>query len=449
MIRPSSRVDIGGRYNGMRRITGAVAFLVSLPMVLALATIPSQAAATHYWYGRVTHVQDGDTVYVKIKGDGLKRAVPIRNAGIQATELHPTPECHAISARTSLRSFLKKGKKVRLSAISKNDTAGRDPEGRMRYWRYIDKWSKKTHSWVDVQAELLRHGDVMWLAHQTEPRRIAAYHLYMQEGMATHAGLWNKIGCGSGPSQSANLRMWLNYEANGVDSTAKNGEWMRIQNQGYSDVSIAGWKLRNASKSFDKGGNYYTFPSGSVVPAGDFVTFFFGSGTTDAAAGRFYLGVQGTQYLPNVTNPKKGYPGRSIYLLDPQYDFRFVADYPCLVNCPAKPDVTISSVDYAASEESVTLHAGATAADLSGLVVENDGWTKEITPGTVLLAGQYLKVWCDKGGTAETSGYGTLNQYWGPPSWHRSTSMLEDGGDTVVLRTAQSQVIKTFKWGHG
>lgn len=439
-----SRVVTGRRYNGMRRIMGAVAFLVSLPMVLALATVPSQAAATHYWYGKVKKVQDGDTVYVKIKGDGLKRAVPIRNAGIQATELHPTPECHSIGARTSLRSFLTKGKKVRLSAISKNDTAGRDPKGHMRYWRYIDKWSKKTHSWVDVQAELLRHGDVMWLVHKTEPARLAAYHRYMQEGMATHLGLWDNDACGSGPSQAqgANLRMWLNYEADGIDSQVKNGEWMRVQNRGSADVSIAGWKMRNASKSFDQGGNYYTFPSGAVVRAGGFITFFFGSGTTNPAAGKFYLGVQGTQYLPNITNPNKGYPGKSIYLLDPQYDFRFVADYPCLVNCPAKLRVEISDVEMKTSnDERVDLQAtGSTSVDLSGVVVENDGWTREIDPGTVLQPGETLHVWCDKGGTESR-----LNQYWGA----RSSTMLEDGGDTVVLRTAQSQVLDTYKWGHG
>jgi endonuclease YncB( thermonuclease family) len=442
----TSRVVGGRRYNGMRRKTGIVAFLISIPMVLALAAVPSQAASTHYLYGKVKKVQDGDTVYVKIKGDGLKRAVPIRNAGIQAT---PKTECHGIAARTAFRSFLKKGTSVRLSARHKKSTAGKDPKGRTRYWRYIDKWVPSTHSWVDVQALLLRHGDVMWLAHTEEPARISAYHRYMQEGMATHAGLWDTNHCGSGPTDSANLRLWMNYEADGTDSTNANGEWLRIQNRsGSQNVSIAGWKLRHASKTCD-GSQCYTFPSGSVVPAGGYVTVFFGSGTTSTASGRFYLGVQSTQYLPNITNPKLGYPGRSIYLLDPQLDFRFVADYPCLVNCPAKPNVTISSVDYASSEESVMLHAGSTSADLSGLVVENDGWTKEIAPGTVLQAGQYLKIWCDKGGSNQTSGSGTLNQYWGGPSWNRSTTMLEDAGDTVVLRTAQSQVIKTFKWGHG
>ncbi len=444
MSRASSRLVSGRRYNGMRRVTWAVAFLISLPMVLALATVPSQAAATHYWYGKVKKVQDGDTVYVKIRGDGLKRAVPIRNAGIQATA---KTECHGIAARTAFRSFLHKGTSVRLSAKHKNSTAGHDPKGRTRYWRYIDKWVPSTHSWVDVQALLLRHGDVMWLAHTDEPARISAYHRYMQEGMAKHTGLWDSNYCGSGPSDSASLRMWLNYEADGVDSTNKNGEWMRIQNRSAStNLSIAGWKLRNASRTFDKGSQYYTFPSGSVVPAGGFITVFFGSGTTSVASGRFYLGVKDTQYLPNVTDPTKGYPGRSIYLLDPQTDFRALADYPCLVNCPAKPNVTISTVDYASAEESITLRAGSTSADLSGLVLENDGWTKEIAPGTVLAAGQSLKVWCNKGGTNEVSGSGTLEQFWGGPSWHRSTTMLENAGDTVVLRTAQSQVIKTYKW---
>jgi endonuclease YncB( thermonuclease family) len=437
-----SRVVPQRRYTGMRRATRAVAFFVSLLLPLALATVPSQAAVTHYWFGKVIKVQDGDTIYVDITGDHTNKAIPIRNAGIQATELHPTPECHAVAARTSFRKFLKPGKKVRLSAAHKNSTAGRDPQGRMRFWRYVDEWSQKTQSWVDVQAMLLRNGDVMWLVHPTEPARVAAYHRYMQEAMAKQIGLWNNDLCGTGPEQGANLRMWLNYEANGIDTQVKNGEWMRIQNNGSGDVSLAGWKLRNASKVFDHGGNYYTFPSGSVVPAGKTITFYFGSGTTDPAAGVFYLGVQDTQYLPNVTNPNSGYPGRTIYLLDPQYDFRFVADYPCLVNCPTSPGVEISHVQ-ATGTESVDLRVKAgvsSAVDLSGVVVENDGWTKEIAPGTMLNPGETLHVWCDQGGTDTR-----LVQFWGA----RTGTMLEDSGDTVVLRTAQSQVLDTVTWGSG
>jgi endonuclease YncB( thermonuclease family) len=429
----------------MRRVSGAVAFIVSLLLPLAMVAVPAQAA-THYWYGKVTKVQDGDTVYVKIKGDGLRRAVPIRNSGIQATANF---ECHGIAARSAFRSFLKRGTKVRLSARHKSP-AGRDAKGRTRYWRYVDKWVPNTHSWVDVQALLLRHGDVMWLAHQAEPARIAAYHRYMQEGMARHTGLWDNDFCGSGPAPSANLSMWLNYEANGVDSQVKNGEWMRIQNRGGSDLSIAGWKLRTGSKTFDNGRMYYTFPAGSVVRAGQTVTFYFGHGTTNPGAGRFYLGAKDTLYLPNVTDPRKGYPGKSIYLLDPQADFRFLADYPCLVHCATPPAVEISHVQMTTSNDEyvdLSVKPGASSADLSGLVVVNDGWTKEIAPGTVLQAGETLRLWCDKGGTDQTdSGSGTLvNQYWGP----RPATMLEDSGDTVVLRTSQSQVVDTYRWGSG
>jgi endonuclease YncB( thermonuclease family) len=436
------------RYTPMRRITGVIAFVVTLPMVFVVAAVPSQAAATHHWYGKVAKVQDGDTVYVKIKGDGLKRSVPIRNSGIQATEVHPKVECHGKAARHYLRGILPKGTKVRLSAAHKNSTAGVDGAGRVRYWRYIDKWVKSTHSWVDVQALLLRHGDVMWLAHKREGARIAAYHRYMQEGMAKHIGLWNNDHCGTGPAQSANLRMWLNYDANGNDKLVKNGEWMRIQNRGKSDVSIAGWKLRNASKTFDHGGNYYTLPKGSVVPAGKTITFFFGSGTTNPSAGRFYLGLRNTQYLGNVSNPRHGYPGKTIYLLDPQYDFRFVADYPCLVGCAADPPVQISNVSpTSANDEYVdlTVKSGYSSADLSGVVVENDGWTKEIAPGTILNSGETLRLWCDKAGTDQkSSGSGsTLNQYWGA----RSGTMLADSGDTVNLRTAQSHVLDTYTYG--
>ena len=82
------------------------------------------------------------------------------------------------------------------------------------------------------------------------------------------------------------------------------------------------------------------------------------------------------------------------------------------------------------------------------MVVENDGWTKEIAPGAVLNSGEILRVWCDKAGTDQKdSGSGsTLNQYWGA----RSGTMLEDGGDTINLRTAGSHVLgHVYKWGNG
>jgi hypothetical protein len=272
----------------------------------------------------------------------------------------------------------------------------------------------------------------------------------MQEGRAKHIGLWDNNHCGSGPAQSANLRMWLNYDANGNDKYVKNGDWMRIQNNGPTDVSLSGWKLRNASKTFDHGGNYYTLPKGSVVRAGKTITFFFGSGTSNPGAGRFYLGLKDTQYLANVSNPRHGYPGKTIYLLDPQYDFRFIADYPCLVGCATPPAVQISNVEPTTSNgEYIDLQVkpGSSSADLSGVVVENDGWTKEIAPGTVLNSGETLRLWCDKSGTDQKdSGSGSLvNQYWGA----RSGTMLEDGGDTINLRTAQSQVLDLYKWGNG
>jgi endonuclease YncB( thermonuclease family) len=446
--RAFSRVTPERRYNDMRRATGAVAFFVSLLLPLALVSTPAQAAAMHHWYGKVTKVQDGDTIYVDVKGDGTHRSVPIRNAGIQATEIVPKVECHAKGARQYFRSILKKGTKVRLSALHKNSTAGLDGAGRLRYWRYVDKWVPSTHRWVDVQAMLLRHGDVMWLAHKAEGARIGAYHRYMQEGMAKRTRLWDNNHCGNGPAQSANLRMWLNYDANGRDANVKNGEWMRVQNNGATDVSIAGWKLRNASKVFNHGGNYYTIPKGTVVWAGRTITFFLGSGTNNPGAGRIYLGMN--SQLGNVQDPRKGYPGKTIYLLDPQYDFRFVADYPCMVGCAPDPPVHISHVQSTTSnDEYVDLQVtpGSSPADLSGVVVENDGWTKEIAPGTVLNSGETLRVWCDKAGTDQKTGGsgGVLNQYWGA----RSGTMLSDAGDTINLRTATSHVLDVYKWGTG
>lgn len=415
--------------------------LASLLLPLVFPVVSSQAGV-HRWYAKVKKVQDGDTIYVDIAGDRSAKWVPIRNLGIQATEVHPRLECHAGPARSYLSRILPVGSKVRLSAVNANSTAGRDPQGRLRYWRYVDKWQRSTGTWVDVQAMLLLHGDAIWLVHQTERSRVGRYHRYMQRGLSQRIGIWDDDFCGAGPSAGANLRMWLHYEADGLDTRARNGEWMRIQNRSATDVSLAGWKLRNGAHTFYRGGTYYTFPAGTVVRAGATITVYFGSGNTNVAAGRFYLGVQATNYLPNVSDPSKGYPGKTLYLLDRQLDFRSIADYPCLVSCRA-PAVEIATVQYRTTDEYVELRARpgvTTPVDLSGVEVTNDGWTKEIKPGTMLAPGERLRVWCDRGGSDNR-----LTQFWGS----RSGTMLEDSGDTVVLRTAQSKVLDTYRWGRG
>jgi hypothetical protein len=105
--------------------------------------------------------------------------------------------------------------------------------------------------------------------------------------------------------------------------------------------------------------------------------------------------------------------------------------------------VHISNVRASTDDEyiDITTDSGVTSPiDLSGLEVTNDGWSKELRPGTIINPGDVLRVYCERPGSDIR-----LQQYWN----HTGGTMLEDGGDTVVLRTARSVVLTTYKWGSG
>ena len=250
--RAFSRLVSERRYNGMRRVTWAVAFLVSL------LDGPRPGDRPVAGRGDALLVRQGDEgpgrrhgLRQRSRATGSSGSVPIRNAGIQATEIARRSSATASAHATTFRSILHKGTKVRLSAKHKNSTAGRlEGAGRLRYWRYIDKWVPSTHSWVDVQALLLRHGDVMWLAHNAESRRGSRRTTAIcRRAWPSAPGLWDNNYCGSGPSDSANLRMWLNYDANGRRrERSRTASGCASRTAARADVSIAGWKLRNASK---------------------------------------------------------------------------------------------------------------------------------------------------------------------------------------------------------
>ncbi len=428
--------------------TSLAAVLLTAMAAASLIGRPAAAAtpSAHYWYGTVTKIVDGDSIYVDIAGDGLA-SVAVRIAGIQATEMYGGvgggPECHAAEATAAMTGLVPLGSRVRLAAYHPSSTSGKDFKGAPRYIRYVNKYNPSTrHYDIDVQLALLKAGQVLWKPEPVESFRNAAYHLPMQQAMAARIGIFDLHHCGAGPHVGLRLPMWIHYDADGVD-TANNGEWLRIRNLMTYDLPLAGWRLRDATHSFNRGTTYYVFPAGAVVPAGKTITVYPGSGTTSVVAGRYYLGTGSGPHFVNVSDPRLGYPGHSVFLVDPDLDFRGWADYPCLTGC-ARPPVHIANVRYRTSDEYVDLRLDTTAVtpvDLSGVEVTNDGLTKEIAPGTRLNPGETLRVYCERSGRDSR-----LVQYWGHSG---GGTMLQNSGDTVVLRTARSTVLDTYRWGTG
>jgi endonuclease YncB( thermonuclease family) len=427
-----------------RVLRGTAALAAALVAALSVTAVaPASAAATTYWYGYVTKIADGDTLYVDIAGDA-QPPVPVRTIGIQATETlggpGGGPECHADAAKELLAKLVPVGAEVRLSSYYPSSTAGTDSAGVPRLLRYVDRYNDATgHYDLDVQLDLLNAGLVMSGPERVESARVVAYKVAMQQAMDRGVGMWDPESCGPGPETGAALQMWSHYDADGDDATMNNGEWIHIRNVSESPLSLTGWKLRDAGHSFWQDQTYYTFPAGATIPAYGTITVYPGAGTTSITDGRYYLGVA-VNWMANSVDPALGYPGKTVYLLDPDLDFRAWADYPCLTDCTAPP-VRISNTHWTTDEYvDIRLDRGVTTpVDLTSLEVTNDGWTKEIMPGTVLNPGETLRIWCQRSGTDSR-----LTQY-----WNRTDPILTDTGDTVVLRTARSVTASTYRWGTG
>jgi micrococcal nuclease len=424
-------------------LLGIAAAMLCTGLVAVPLSTKATAQSLIYWSGTVTSVNDGDTVYVDIAGDG-KGPQPIRNANIQATEMHGAgdrPECHAADAMNYMKRLAPVGNHVRLSAYSASSTSGVDPSGLTRLLRYVEV-TNSAGNYVDAQLRMIQQGLVMAGADATENAHYQQYAVEMQKAMANHVGLFNTNKCGVGPEAGAAVPIWIHYEADGSDGSAPNMEWMRMQNKSSFDVNLSGWKLRDAGHTWYHGQTYYTFPSYAHIAPGHTITIYPGAGTNSASAGRYYLNVTQGAFFPNVSDPTQAMPGKQMYLLDPQLDFRGWAVYPCLYSCP-KPAAHIQSVRYTGSDETidVVVNSGVkSGVDLSGVEVINDGWSRELDPGTILNPGEVLRVYCERVGTENRK-----QQYW----HHTGGTMLEDAGDTVELRTDRSVVLSIYKWGSG
>jgi endonuclease YncB( thermonuclease family) len=123
----------------MTRRLRALALWLSLLLLLLLAPLPDAApAATRFFEGTVTHVTDGDTLWVRPDGGGRPRK--LRLQGIDAPE-----SCQAWGpqARSGLRTLVH-GQRVRV------EQAGRDDHGR--------GLARLQRGGVDVAAQLVLQG---------------------------------------------------------------------------------------------------------------------------------------------------------------------------------------------------------------------------------------------------------------------------------------------------
>ncbi len=362
----------------------------------------------HYWTAKVVSVNDGDTVYADVGGDGSHRVESVRFSSVQAMEQHTysshpsrrTGECHAVEATARAEQLIRASHwRVRLSAQDPASRAG----DRLRRFVAVRRGGR----WRDLGAILMREGHTLWMPAVVETSWNRRYATLEQEAKRARVGLWNPTHCGVGPSQHAVLKMWVNWDAPGRD--APDNEWMKIFNPGTTAVALGGWWVRDSML------RRLTFPNGTVLPAGETITVHTGAGPQSPYD--FYWNY-GFTIFENPGDPRD--LGDGAYLFDPRGDLRASFVYPCLVACADPNQGAVELTTQVRRRDNVRVHnVSDHAIDLYGYRLAKRGNAYDFGPGTVLQPGETFQV----------------------------DETLADHGDAVRLTTFDGITIACVAWG--
>jgi endonuclease YncB( thermonuclease family) len=393
------------------------------------------------WNAKVVAVDDGDTLTVRVAGQGVQK---IRLNGIQTMELFnykPNRRkgyCHALPARSRLDRLVKGSRRrVRLYAQHKNSRSV--GEGRARFRRTVGV--KSGGRWVDAAGVLIREGHGLWLPNGDEWAWNGPYSKMAGQAQRSGKRLWNDRACGAGPFQSSPLRMKVKWDAANNDAKNVNGEWVRITNPGDRKVSLRGWWLRDSylrgKLHGRKKARGFSFPGGASIKPNSSITVFAGRGKNRGT--KFHWGL-GDAPFENATNDRKRV-GDGAYLFDPDGDIRAFVQYPCRAgNCR---DRLAGKVDVRATfrgTEFVTLRNRTDEVlDLTEYEIESVPWFYEFARGTKLQPHQALVLNIGRGGGR---GRDTLVKNWG-----FKIGLLADRKDAVTLRNPFGAPVECHSWG--
>ena len=392
--------------------------------------------------GTVVAVNDGDTFDITTS-DGQKR---VRMLGLNAMELDDyvakTGECHGPEGFRRLEELVE-GKQVRLLA---DDPASVGLKNRIQ--RFVEVQIDGV--WTDVAEKLLEEGHALWFPSDVEYSNNVRYQRAVRRAQAKGINLWDNDFCGAGPQQAAKFKMWVQWDADGVDSVNVNGEWVRIKNTGSTDTNIGGWMLRESALRSDHSENaplrQYMIPAGTIIPARKSITIHVGRGTN--TANRLYWG-QNEPVFENA-DPDGHNDGDGAYLYDPDGDIRAYFMYPCLkASCPDpnKGKIKVTRVVYdpdgvdTANKEFIRIAIPKSVSKkrirLEGYLLENWPYSYAFKAGDVLRKGRPMKIILGQG--EDTA----RRKYWG-----FTKTILNNTGDTAKIRTYDNIVLHCKSWGN-
>jgi endonuclease YncB( thermonuclease family) len=409
----------------------------------APCTEGAKAPKCTFQSARAVFIADGDTIRVRLGG----KLRNIRFTGINAMELTRYSKfpnrrrgaCSGLEATALVERLIKRSKRiVRLSAQNPASRTGH----RLRRAVAV----RVNGRWVDLGRIVMEQGYALWLPNGAEWAHNREYHELAEQAAAARRGLYNPAACAGGPAPGAPLAVDVNWDADGMDEQNLNGEWVDIRNLGATDVSLAGWWVRDSwMRGAEKKVTGFVFPSYAVVPAGGSVRLYVGCGENTAdRPGRFHW-CQKDSVFENPDG-RKG-TGDGGYLFDPRGNLRASMTYPCAVACgsPLQGRVRLTVQPKTPETINVTNVSGEPV-DLAGhlLKLHLKGmprkfiWGYPFGAGSVLAPGETLQVHPD--GSPERNS--RLDRFLG-----RGQFVLTDGGNVVSLRTASDVVVACEAWG--
>jgi len=285
-------------------------------ILLSILLIPTQsyaAEAEQSWdLARVVSIEDGDTIKVRLEIN--KRLRNIRLIGIQAfeekTNKNLNTACGAKQATSEIRKILKKGDWVQLRSVKSSSL------NRGRMYRSVYKADKNDEYTINVQAELLRRGFVLWLPDKIENSNNENYRLAMQEAIDKRLNIWSGALCKKSKTQNILLGLAINHDAPGNDDFNVNGEYVIIENGSNKSVNLEGWTLRDTSQ------RSFRFPSNTIIEVGQKIMVRAGVGENSKSE---YFMNSPTPMFENID--KYNGVGDAAYLLDEYGNLRFWSIY--------------------------------------------------------------------------------------------------------------------------
>ena len=419
--------------------------LFLLTLLLAATAAPATAGAAsrgqcllrksgpqcYVWTGKVTFIADGDTVYVDIDGDGSRTHFPVRITGMNAMEQTTYTsrasarrgECHAVEATARLEQLLKAAKyKVRLMA--------QDPASRSMKRLRRSVAVRVNGRWIDVARTLINEGHAIWLPNRTESAWNRDYSIL--QGRAQRAGLnlWDADYCGAGPAEGAQIRLLVNWDADGDDNLDPNGEWVRITNlDPVNPLPLGGWWLRDSAL------RRLVFPSWAQVMPASHVTIYAGIG--DDTEDEFYCGLRGPAF-ENVTRDETAM-GDGAYLFDSQGDLRASQIYPCREACVDPNAGNLAMGARPRGRESIQItNTGPVPIDLEPYRLISKPYSYAFAPNSIVQPGETMRVRLYESDDEDSA----LVRYWAT-----NGPILNNGGDVVQLRRFDDVLLTCTAWG--